>query len=50
MMMCGGLALGVQLASGSVFSRSVRAAPESMYPWVIRSKVAATPERENLDT
>ena len=49
-MMCGGFALGVQVASGSVFSRSVSVAPASRYPWAIRSKVAAKPECENLDT
>ena len=50
MMMCGGLLAGAQVASGSVLRRSVATASDSMYPCIISSEIAVTPERENLDT
>ncbi len=49
--MCGGLAAGRQLSSPiTARNRSVTVASDSMYPSVISVAIAATPERENLDT
>ena len=50
MMMWGGLAGGAQVASGSIFSRSVTTASNSMKPCVISEESSATPERANLET